>query len=105
MVFTDNLCDRNSTATLFSDPLSKKLTDVLKCDPFIKFIYETCGGYTDYRPTCLLDPGFLCGGVDYHINSTCDTAVPEPSTYVAGALLLLPFGMSTIRSLRKNKAA
>lgn len=32
------------------------------------------------------------------------TAVPEPSTVVAGALLLLPFGISTLRILRKNKA-
>jgi len=28
-------------------------------------------------------------------------AVPEPSTYLAGALLLLPFGASTLRKLRK----
>lgn len=32
-------------------------------------------------------------------------AVPEPSTYLAAALLLLPFGASTIRILRKNRAA
>lgn len=31
--------------------------------------------------------------------------VPEPSTVVAGVLLLLPFGVSTVRILRKNKAA
>ncbi len=31
------------------------------------------------------------------------TAVPEPSTVVAGALLLIPFGLSTLRILRKNK--
>jgi hypothetical protein len=29
--------------------------------------------------------------------------VPEPSTVVAAALLLLPFGISTVRILRKNK--
>lgn len=33
------------------------------------------------------------------------SAVPEPSTVVAAALLLLPFGASTIRSIRKNRAA
>jgi len=33
------------------------------------------------------------------------TAVPEPATVLAGALLLLPFGASTIRILRKNRAA
>jgi hypothetical protein len=31
------------------------------------------------------------------------TSVPEPSTIVAGALLLLPFGISTVRILRKHK--
>ncbi len=30
-------------------------------------------------------------------------AVPEPSTYVAGALLLLPFGVSAIRTLRHRR--
>ena len=29
-------------------------------------------------------------------------SVPEPSTYIAGALLLLPFGVSTLRSLRRK---
>jgi hypothetical protein len=31
--------------------------------------------------------------------------VPEPSTMIAGALLLLPFGASTIRFFRKNRRA
>jgi hypothetical protein len=33
------------------------------------------------------------------------TAVPEPTTMIAGALLLLPFGASTLRMLRKNRSA
>ena len=33
------------------------------------------------------------------------TPVPEPTTMVAGALLLLPFGASTLRILRKNRVA
>jgi len=33
------------------------------------------------------------------------TAVPEPTTMVAGMLLLLPVGMSTLRILRKKQAA
>jgi hypothetical protein len=32
------------------------------------------------------------------------TAVPEPTTLLAGALLLLPFGISTLRILRKKSA-
>lgn len=33
------------------------------------------------------------------------TPIPEPTTMVAGALLLLPFGVSTLRMLRKNRTA
>jgi hypothetical protein len=33
------------------------------------------------------------------------TPVPEPSTVIAGALLLLPFGASTMRILRNRKSA
>ena len=29
--------------------------------------------------------------------------VPEPSTYIAGVLLLLPFGVSALRSLRRKQ--
>lgn len=31
-------------------------------------------------------------------------AVPEPTTVIAGALLLLPFGASTLRILRRNRS-
>jgi hypothetical protein len=37
--------------------------------------------------------------------SAVPTPVPEPTTMIAGALLLLPFGASTLRILRKNRAA
>ena len=33
------------------------------------------------------------------------TVVPEPTTMIAGALLLLPFGASTLRMLRKTRTA
>jgi hypothetical protein len=33
------------------------------------------------------------------------SAVPEPTTMIAGALLLLPFGASTVRMLRKSRKA
>jgi len=33
------------------------------------------------------------------------TPVPEPTTMIAGALLLLPFGASTVRRLRKDRTA
>ena len=37
--------------------------------------------------------------------SLTPAAVPEPSTYIAGALLLLPFGASTVRHFRKKRTA
>jgi hypothetical protein len=33
------------------------------------------------------------------------TVVPEPTTIISGVLMLLPFGASTLRILRKNRAA
>ena len=40
-----------------------------------------------------------------NIESITISSVPEPTTMVAGALLLLPFGASTIRLLRKTRTA
>jgi len=45
------------------------------------------------------------GTFDTSINATfLFTPVPEPTTLVAGALLLLPFGVSTLRMLRRRTA-
>ena len=51
-------------------------------------------------------------GVDYTrygnpnaIGSITLFPVPEPTTMVAGAMLLLPFGMSTLRMFRKTRTA
>lgn len=37
-----------------------------------------------------------------HVELFSGTPVPEPSTVIAGALLLLPFGVSTLRMLRRK---
>jgi hypothetical protein len=37
-------------------------------------------------------------------SSSLTTPVPEPSTMIAGGLLLMPFGASVVRILRKNKS-
>lgn len=42
--------------------------------------------------------------VSSYSGSIAGTAVPEPTTVIAGALLLLPFGASTVRILRKRHA-
>ena len=39
---------------------------------------------------------------DAHIMATSISSVPEPTTIIAGALLLLPFAGSAIRKLRKT---
>jgi len=44
------------------------------------------------------------GTVDHKLKADFTlTAVPEPTTWLAGALLLLPLGMSAMRILRKNR--
>lgn len=69
------------------------------------------GGYDDQLKNLVFN-----GVVIYVSNSDPNTenlanvrisldAVPEPNTIVAGALMLLPFGVSTIRMLRKNRTA
>ena len=44
-------------------------------------------------------------GQTYNLNQDQLDVVPEPTTVLAGALLLLPFGASTLRVLRKNRVA
>jgi len=42
---------------------------------------------------------------DVTLNTGLGTAVPEPSTMIAGAMLLLPFGSGAVRLLRKKLQA
>ncbi len=42
---------------------------------------------------------------DINVPSATSTAVPEPTTVVAGGLMLLPLGIGAIRSLRKKHTA
>jgi len=39
------------------------------------------------------------------VQGTIESPVPEPTTIIAGAMLLLPFGLSTLRILRRNRIA
>jgi hypothetical protein len=50
-----------------------------------------------------LAAGGVTDGFSGQISST--SPVPEPTTVIAGALLLLPLGLSTLRIIRKNSAA
>ncbi len=53
------------------------------------------GGGWSFAPIAVDDP---------YLRSS-PTVVPEPATILAGAMLLLPFGMSTLRILRKARTA
>ena len=58
------------------------------------------GGYSDDNNGA--------GAGNYEISGVMDltaTPVPEPTTMIAGALLLLPFGASTLRRMRKTRTA
>jgi hypothetical protein len=48
----------------------------------------------------VLNPGYSGSGNTQTAFTV--TAVPEPSTYLAGALMLVPFGSSALRQLRKK---
>jgi hypothetical protein len=50
-------------------------------------------------------PAHVWGGAGQGFFGPNLSAVPEPTTVIAGALLLLPFGASTLRMLRKNRTA
>lgn len=64
----------------------------------VVFIQETGGPFTIY--TVANDAG---DSITYQIDSV--VTVPEPTTMIAGALLLLPFGADTLRILRRNRTA
>jgi hypothetical protein len=60
-------------------------------------MYSTSPGTTPGATT-------IIDGVTYYLKQDVLAVVPEPTTMIAGALLLLPFGASTLRALRKNRA-
>ncbi len=73
-------------------------------------ITEPSNGQITYDPAALGSPGYntlfstptaAVPQYDFQFNSV----VPEPSAILAGAMMLLPFGASTLRFLRKNRAA
>ena len=65
------------------------------------YIEETVGPYTIYN-AFNDDSG---ASITYQITPQIHNVVPEPTTMIVGVLLLLPFGVSTLRILRKSHAA
>ena len=63
--------------------------------------------YTDtwLEPSYLPPSSKTSQGLIWNNTTPYIAPVPEPTTLLAGALLLLPFGASTLRFVRKNRAA
>jgi hypothetical protein len=59
-------------------------------------------GYTFSSPETLNQLSNLSSPLETSFAGSI-AAVPEPTTIIAGAMMLLPFGASTLRSLRKNR--
>ncbi len=81
-VYTDYIADLNEgvLGTLHGSSSSVTGNELVPTDPTAQGMI-LMGGYANGSP------------------------VPEPTTIIAGALMLLPFGASTLRILRKNRAA
>ncbi len=74
---------------------------------FIAAMHDQTGLYDGVSGDPLAGPGaFYATRISSYQNWIDGiTAVPEPTTMIVGALLLLPFGASTLRMLRKNRTA
>jgi hypothetical protein len=72
-------------------------------------------GFIGYNPSLVATYDFTLTATNSDTGALLDSVnmvvqngvapVPEPTTVAAGALLLLPFGVSTLRKLRKNRTA
>jgi hypothetical protein len=74
-------------------------------------ITEDANGIATYTPAGFTSPGYQINPsspgtpAGYQNSYEFISAVPEPTTMIAGALLLLPFGASALRTIRKKQAA
>src|ERR1017187_7686858 len=80
---------QNVMTTILSTSTTQKIT-------------EGANGIALYTPTSG-QPGFNNGTGAAPFSYEFISSVPEPTTMIAGALLLLPLGASTLRILRKNR--
>jgi len=82
------------------------LTAILASANLVK-ITEDANGDAFYTPSTATSPGydvnFSGTGVSPLYSYEFISGVPEPTTIIAGGLLLLPFGASTMQSLRNKR--
>jgi hypothetical protein len=76
------------------------LTAILNAPNTVK-TDEPGNGQILYTPTSG-EPGYANGQTSEPYTYDFVSVVPEPTTLIAGAMLLLPFGASTLRTLRKK---
>jgi len=69
------------------------------------------GGWSDIlivhtlATSYFINSGAVIDGISANVDIYSASAVPEPTTMIAGAMLLLPFGASTLRVIRKRRVA
>jgi hypothetical protein len=98
---SDSLADRNGLPTTFHP----NNVTVEETGLFGAPYSEIMNGYWGYHPGVNQVGSIYNGNVLQDVTYNIISDVPEPTTMIAGALLLLPFGASTIRILRKNRTA
>jgi hypothetical protein len=69
---------------------------------FMGFVASPGEYFTGFDISADNGPGNLPGITDVKLGNTGTSAVPEPTTVISGALMLLPFGSSVLRQLRKK---
>jgi hypothetical protein len=94
----DNVVNPSSDPFLDGNGLAFALNNVLSSTPGFNLWGNGPGSYT------LFDASVTEYNAANGTATISLAAVPEPSTMISGALLLLPFGASTLRVLRRNRA-
>jgi hypothetical protein len=103
--------ETDQSAGFINSVLDLNITDLAYSGANADLLALANGGDGSMNLTFQFNPGEsltqLTTGSDqvgsYSGSLAAATAVPEPSTVFAGALLLLPFGISSVRILRKHK--
>jgi hypothetical protein len=88
----------------FGDPKGSGTFDYSNLN-ILGIVLETGSGWASGFTGLVDDVGISTtkGNLVFDLEAT--VPVPEPSTYIAGALLLLPFAVSTVRRFRRNHQA
>jgi len=100
--FNGNIVGNRDYSIYAGDISASNLKDTLLVKGPLTFMFSGLTGFTeaDINPKGVFGLGTA---PDSLMTGVTPTPVPEPATAIAGALLLLPFGATTLRMLRKNR--